>query len=139
MKAILPDKTKALIDQQGIPTLPYIMFFDNLARGDSGTDCTPVITNLTSVGTPTITGRVFYIGNFVYFKVEITPSTSTSCVAGTTYITLPITLGSDGACFALAGNSGAVGMCNATDNKIYPAAWTGVTTKVTVTGFVEAK
>lgn len=138
-KATLPDKTKALVDQQGIPSIAYMLFFDALARGDTGTDFTPVFTNLASVGTPTITGRYFYIGSFVYFKIEITPSTSTSSTLGTTYANFPLQLQSDGVCFAINGYNAGAGTCTVANNRIYTPTWSGITSKVTITGFVEAK
>lgn len=138
-KTVLPDKTKALVDEKGIPSIAYLTFFDNLARGDQGTEFTPTITNLTSVGTPTLSGRYFYVAGLVYFRVTITPATNTSSSAGSTYMTFPLTLQSDGSCTAIGASVASIGFCNSADNKVYFPTWTTVATKITITGLVEAK
>ena len=86
-------------------------------------------------------GKYFRIsGKLIYFNVVITPATNTSSVAGTTYINnFPLTIAADGACHAVAGNTGSTaGMAVASTNRIYTPDWTLVTNPVTVTGFLEA-
>ena len=53
---------------------------------------TPVATNLTTVGTPTITGNYTVVGRVVFYHISIVPSTSTASTANSTFITLPITV-----------------------------------------------
>lgn len=128
-------------DKTGLPTFPWLLFFDGIFRGDAGTLWTPTLTNLTVVGAaPTITGRVFKIGYLAYFWVRIVPGTNTSAVAGTTYINnFPLVLESDGACFAISGLLGSnSGMCDQASNNIYVPAWTNVTVPLTVVGIVQA-
>ena len=118
-----------------------ILFFNSIYDGDSGTTWEPSFTGLTTTGTPTITGKYFRIsGKLIYFNVVITPATNTSSVAGTTYINnFPLTIAADGACHAVAGNTGSTaGMAVASTNRIYTPDWTLVTNPVTVTGFLEA-
>lgn len=93
-----------VIDEGSLATLPWILFFNQVFSGDTGTDWTPSFTSLTETGTPTITGRYYKFGALVYFYVLVTPATDTSATAGTTYINnFPLDVTSDGACFAVSG------------------------------------
>lgn len=99
------------------------------------------MTGLTTVGTPSFAGAIYKISStLVYFRAVITPATNTSSVAGTTYIdNFPLTINHDGACFAVANNTGAnAGMAAAGTGRIYTPAWTTVASPVTVTGILEA-
>lgn len=133
-----------LTETNGKATLPYILFFDSLFKGDSGQAWTPTFTNLTVVGAaPTITGALYRIGrSLAYFSVKVTPGAggNTSAVAGTTYVNnFPLSLKGDGACLAVSGLLGSsAGMCDQASNKIYVPAWSTVTVPITVVGFVEA-
>jgi hypothetical protein len=51
---------------------------------------TPVITNWTNVGTPTITAKLVKKGKLVTFTVKVAPGTSIKSVAGSSYISLPV-------------------------------------------------
>lgn len=137
-----PPTYEIMIEKDGKARLPWLLFFEQIFRGDSGTAWTPAFTNLTTVGAaPTITGRVYQIGrSLAYFSVRIVPGTNTSAVAGSTYINnFPLRLNADGACQAVSGLLGTVdGMCDRTTNRIYPPAWTTVTVPLTITGTVEA-
>lgn len=136
-----PPIYEPLAENDGKPRLPWVLFFNSLFNGDTGTNWTPTFTNLTISGTPTITGRLYRIGqSLAYFSVLITPATNTSAVAGTTYINnFPLTLKKDGACLAVSGLLGSsAGMCDSATNRIYVPAWTTVTVPLTVVGFVEA-
>lgn len=131
-----------LVDEGGVATLPWILFFNSLFTGDTGTDWTPIFTNLTVVGAaPVITGKVYRFGRSIaYFRVRIMPGTNTSSTAGTTYINnFPLTIAGDGACFALSGLLGsAAGVCDQASGKIYVPSWTTVTVPLSVVGLVEA-
>lgn len=127
--------------QTGIANLPWILFFNSLFTGDTGDDWTPTFTNLTISGTPTITGRFYRFGkSLAYFRVKIVPATSTTAVAGSTYINnFPLVMQGDGACLAVTGLLGGVaGMCDQSSNNIYVPAWTAVTVPLSVVGIVEA-
>lgn len=136
-----PPITNQVVDQDGIATLPWILFFNQLFVGDTGVEWTPTFTSLTQVGTPTITGRYYKIGALAYFSILITPATSTSATAGTTYVNnFPLDVISDGACFAVSGLVGGnVGMVEASTNRVYVPAWTTVTVPLTVVGLVVAR
>jgi hypothetical protein len=136
-----PPIINPVIDESGIATLPWILFFGQIFSGDTGTSWTPSFTNLTTVGTPTITGRYYKIGSLVYFSITITPSTSTSSTAGSTYVNnFPLDVITDGACFAVSGLvGGPVGMVEASTNRIYVPDWSAVTVPLTVIGLVEAR
>ena len=57
---------------------------------------TPVFGALTIVGTPAYFGRVRPVGRQVFFQVKFSAGTSIASVAGTDYLTLPITAKSQG-------------------------------------------
>lgn len=138
-----PPITHPVVDETNIiATLPWVLFFNSLFIGDTGTAWTPTFTNLTVVGAaPTITGRIYKIGqSMAYFSVRIVPGTNTSSTAGTTYINnLPFVLKADGACLAVSGLLGSsAGQCDSATNRIYVPAWSAVTVPLTVTGYVEA-
>lgn len=131
-----------VIEENGIATLPWILFFNSLFNGDTGTIWTPSFTNLTVVGAaPTITGKVYRLGqSLAYFSVRIVPGTNTSGTAGTTYINnFPLVLKADGACLAVSGLLGSnAGMADQATNRIYPPGWAAVTVPLTIVGLVEA-
>jgi hypothetical protein len=132
-----------LVDDKGNITMPWIEWASALHIGDNGEDWTPTFTSLTETGgAASITGTYKQISNsLAYFRVVITPVTSTSSVGGTTYINnFPLTISNDGACHAVAGNVGTeAGMAVASTGRIYTPTWTNVTVPVTVCGFIEAR
>jgi hypothetical protein len=137
-----PPIQEPMIEQEGTCRLAWALFFNSLFTGDTGTAWTPTFTSLTTVGTPTITGAYYRISQgLYYFRVTITPATSTTSTAGTTYINnFPLTLQSDGACLAVSGNLGtAAGHCVASNNRIYVPAWSAVTVSLSIVGLVEAR
>lgn len=134
-----PPNTDVLTEQNGLPRIPWIIFFNSLFQGDGGTQFDPSFVNLTTVGVPTVRGRYYRLNQqFCVFLITITPSTSTTSTAATTYVSnFPLTFVSDSVCFASTG-SGAVqsiGGIRASDNRIYTPAWSAVTTPLTVVGF----
>lgn len=131
-----------IVDNEGKANLSWILFFNQLFEGDSGSTWTPTFTSLTTVGTPTITGRYYrLIRRICYFSVLITPATSTTSTAGTTYIdNFPLTFVGDGACMAVSGNLGAgPGHIVASSNRIYVPGWTAVSVPLTVVGMGEVR
>ena len=134
-----PPISDILIEQNGLPRIPWIIFFNSLYEGDGGTSFTPTFSGLGSTGTPTITGRYFQITRrFCIFFVSITPATDTTSTATTTYISnFPLQFANDSVCFAGTGSGAvqAIGGIRASDNRIYTPGWTSVTTPITVVGF----
>lgn len=57
---------------------------------------TPVFGSLTVVGATSYSGRVRIVGRQVFFQVKFSAATSIASVAGTDYLTLPITAKSQG-------------------------------------------
>lgn len=136
-----PPIYESLAEGNGKPRLPWILFFNEIFSGDTGTAFTPAFTGLTTVGTPSIIGRYYRNGQFIDWWVKIVASTSTSATAGTTFIaSLPFTMTTDAPCFVVTGTTGAaVGVCQASSNRIYVPSWTTVSALLTLSGRVEAK
>jgi len=137
-KRLPPPTYEPLIADEGAnATLPWILFFSGIYEGDSGTTWTPTFTDLTEVGTATITGTYYKITQkLVYFVVTITPETSVSSTAGTTYINnFPLQLTKDGACLAVSGGLGSnAGHCVASNNRIFIPSLSAVTVPATIVG-----
>lgn len=130
-----------LSDETGKPRLPWILFFNQIFNGDAGNTWTPNFVNLTTVGTPTITGIYYRLTKYlVYFSVLITPGTSTSATSGTTYIdNFPLTFSRDGVVFAVSGGLGdGPGHVVASQGRIYPPGWSAVTVPLSLIGISEA-
>jgi len=130
-----------LADDQGKPTLPWTLFFNNVRDGDSGAAWAPTFQNLGSTGTPTISGRYYKLSKYLtYFTVTVTPATDTTSTAGTTYIdNFPLNFTGDGVVFAVTGNLGdGPGHIVSSNNRIYVPAWTSVTAPVVCVGIAEA-
>ena len=115
----------------------WVEFFANLTRGDVGTSWTPVITGLTSTGTPTISGVYYQNAGFTDWAVKIVPATDTSSTLGVTFITLPFSVTTDQPCFATYGTVVAGGIVNAAAKQAYLPTWAAITTPVTITGRVK--
>lgn len=131
-----------LQEENGAISMPWILFFNQVFNGDSGTSWDPTFVSLTEVGgSATITGRFYQISKFLtYFNVLVTPATNTSATAGTTYIdNFPLSSFSNGVCMSVSNKlGGALGMVEASSNRIYVPAWTTVTTSINIMGMVEA-
>jgi hypothetical protein len=129
-----------IIGPDGKTNLSWVLFFNNIFEGDTGALWTPTFTNLTTVGTPTITGKYLMLTRrVVYFWAKIVPATSTSSTAGTTYINnFPLTFASDGIVFAVTGNLGdGPGQIVSSNNRVYVPSWSVVTVPLTVIGIAE--
>lgn len=135
----LPPKTEALIDEDKFPTLSWLSFFDGIASGDTGTIWTPTFVGLTEVGTAVKTGIYYRLtSKLAYFRIKITPATSTTAVLGTTYCNnFPLTITSDGAANTVSGFTAATAGITASDKRIYTAAWAAITTPIIITGTIE--
>jgi hypothetical protein len=129
-----------LAGQDGKALMPWTIYFNALFTGDLGKDWTPTFTSLTSVGTPSFTGRYYQIGQLCYFRIVVTPATSTTSTAGTTYVSnFPLTMNGDGICFAVTNGTGtSSGHCSSATNRIYTPAWSAITVPLSIIGIVEA-
>lgn len=136
-----PPIYERIAGEDGKAPLPWVLFMNQLFNGDSGTSWTPSFTNLTEVGTPTITGRYYRLSQYLtFFRVLITPATSTTSTEGSTYINnYPLLFSNDGACFAVMGGLGAAGHIVSATNRIYVPKWTTVTVPLTIIGIGEAR
>lgn len=140
--SIEPPPTIHPLEEDAGLTLPWLKFFNQTFEGDAGTAWDPNFVNLTVSGTPVISGRYYRLSQFIlYFNILVTPATNTTSTAGTTYVdNLPITPINNGVCMSLSNNlGGALGMVNASSNRIYVPQWNTVTTPVNVIGIVEAR
>lgn len=136
-----PPIKDTLLDEQGVLTFSWTLFFNQVYQGDTGTSFTPDFESLTSTGTPTLSGRYYRLSQYlIAFRVTIIPDTDTSAVSGTTYIqNLPFVISADAPCFAVLPPTSASGACVSSTNRIYVPAWTSVTVPITITGLVEAR
>lgn len=132
--------TNPVVDQGGLPTLPWTLFFNQSFEGDSGNVWEPNFVGLTGT-TSEIIGRYYQISQYLsYFTINITPDGNTSGVAGTTYIdNFPLTFANDGFNTIISGTAGgSIGVNQRSSNRIYSPAWTNVSSPLTIIGMVEA-
>jgi|GEM_PF-1885855 len=142
-----PPTTQVLIDEFGLPTLAWILFFSDLSRGDLGQYWTPRCVGLDDGGqAPTITGLYYRLSRrLAYISVRIIPETGTSATAGITYIdNFPLKIIGDGACLAVSGLQGFMpGMIEATTTnhggRIYVPSWQNVAMPITIIGLAEVQ
>jgi len=127
---------EVLAEDDGKAKLTWLLFFQLLASGDPGTAWQPVVTNLTSVGTPAITGAYYENQGFTDFWVNIIPTTSISGTAGSIYIDLPFTVSVDAPCFGVAGLTSGIGAVDSVSKRIYPPTFSALTIPLTITGRV---
>lgn len=134
-----PPIQDVLIEENGLPRIPWIVFFNSLFEGDAGTPFIPQFTSLASTGTPTITGRYYRINQKIcLFYITIIPETDTTSTGATTYVgNFPLQFEADSVCLVSTG-SGAVqgvGGIRASDNRIYTPTWATTGLTLTVIGF----
>lgn len=136
-----------LVDDADNPVaaLPWILFFNQIFSGDTGTAWTPNFSGLTLAGAaPTITGKTYQLTqSLAVFTIRIVPASitaTTSATTGTTYITnFPLKMNGDGIVFGVSGLLGTnSGMCDFLSNRIYPVGWGSVSIPLTLVGMVEA-
>ena len=137
-----PPIINKITEKDGKPNLSWIQFFNEAVQGDLGTEWTPSFESLTEVGgSAAKSGRYYQINaSLSNFRIDITPVTNTSAVAGTTYIdNFPLQVNANGLCASVSGNlGGSLGVVRASDGRIYVPDWTTVTSIVSVIGIVEA-
>jgi len=128
-----------IVDESGKATVTWIIFFTLLVTGDVGNKkWTPIVTNLTSVGSPTITGDYYTNNGFTDFWIRIVPGTSTTSTGGSTYIDLPFNVVYDNGGFTLLNGNTGVNYIDAASRRCFPAGWTTTTFPVTITGRVRS-
>lgn len=138
---LLPPKTEELVDDNKFPTLNWLAFFDNIATGDSGNSWTPTFVGLTEVGTATKTGKYWRLNkSLVYFRITITPSTSTTAVNGTTYCdNFPLIITNDGANLTVSTYTAAPAGTTSADKRIWTASWTAIASPIHIVGIAEVR
>lgn len=133
--------TQSLIDNNGLPTLAWTLFFNQSFTGDAGTDWSPTITGLTGT-TTSVEGRFYKLSQYItFFRITITPNGNTSSVSGTTYVgDFPLTFTNDGFNTVVSGSAGGtIGMNRASDNRILLPAWTNVSVPLIILGIGETR
>jgi len=134
--AIAPIADKAL-DDTGKFRPTWVEYYSELSRGDVGTSWTPVFTNLTSVGTPTLSGVYYTNIGFTDFAIKIVPGTNTSSTLGSTTVALPFTVTADAVAGVATGTSASLGVINASGRLVYLPTWALITSPITITGRVK--
>lgn len=112
----------------------WLSFFQNIVTGDVGSSETILPANLAFSGTPTIAFKYFQNSGFIDLYIVITPGTSTTSTYGTTYFPLPFDVLVNDYCVAVTTptTTPAMGFVDAATNRLYPPAWTAITTPVTI-------
>lgn len=132
--------TQPVIDEKGLATLPWALFFNQSFQGDNGQQFAPNVVGLTG-STSSVTGRYYRISqSLVYFRITIEPSGNTSSTAGSTYVdNFPLQFNFDGLNTVVSGSGGgAIGMNRASDNRILFPAWTNISVPLIILGIGEA-
>ena len=129
-----------VVDAKRIASLPWTLFFNRLFTGDTGSQFTPNIVDLT--GTFEAAGTFYRLsGKITYFRVNITPDGNTTSTSGDTFIdNFPQEFSADGVCFSsfpTAGVGGALGSVSAQANRIFLPAWQDVSVPIVINGWVE--
>lgn len=140
-KAVLPPRGEELIDENNIVTLPWQIFLEALAVGDSGNAWTPTFVGLTETGVATKSGLYYYITNkLVFFRITITPATDTSGTAGITYCdNFPLLMAANGFSATSVSFTAALAGVTASDKRIYTGTWSALTVPITILGLVEVR
>lgn len=125
-----------IVDKNGKATKSWIIYFQTQATGDTGQQWSPVATNLTAVGTPTITGAYYQNQGFTDFWIRIAPATSTTSTLGSTYFDLPFQIDVDSGAVAVTGSSATACAVNASTKRLFPPSWTTIATPITLSGRV---
>lgn len=139
MRTELPDRNEPLVDDEKKITLPWQAFLEGVSSGDLGTTFTPTFVGLTEVGTAVKTGIYYRISDrLAYFRIIITPATSTSATLGTTYCdNFPLTIIANGSTMSVSGFTAAPAGVVAANKRIYTATWSAITTPITIVGTIE--
>lgn len=97
---------------------------------------TPVATNLTTSGSPTLNGTFVKEGKKVYCELVIVPGTNTASTANSTYFTgLPFTAVKRSVCSAVTSTiiSLGNGLVDSVTNRVYPPSWSASTDNILIT------
>lgn len=137
MTALLAPIAEKLLDDSGKLRPAWVTYFSGLNQGDVGTTWNPTIVNLTSVGTPTITGVYYQNNGFTDFAVKIVPATNTSSVLGSTTIAVPFSATADVVVNVVSGTGVALGVLTASSKTIFLPTWSLITVPLTITGRVK--
>jgi hypothetical protein len=132
--------TNPVVDESGLPTLPWTLFFNQNFEGDPGALWEPNFVNLTG-STSSVTGIFYRLSQYLtYFSINITPDGNTSATSGTTYIdNFPLAFNNDGFNTIVSGTTGgSIGMNARANNRIYVPGWTNVNQPLVILGMVEA-
>lgn len=136
-----PPFFEILIDDQQKTNINWTVFFQNLVDGDAGDTWTPTFVSLGVSGSPTYTGRYFRLNKYLaYFIIVINPNGgNTTSTAATTYCdNFPLSLQTNGVCFAGTGSGAvqAIGGVRSSDKRIYTPDWSAVTETLSIVGLV---
>jgi hypothetical protein len=126
-----------VLDENGKLRPTWIVYFSDVGRGDVGTTWSPVVSNLASTGTPTITGVYYQNNGFTDFAVKIVPATDTSSTLGSTTIALPFNVTADSVAGVVGGTTAFFGVVNAAGKVVFLPTWSLVTVPLTITGRVK--
>lgn len=126
-----------VLDDNGKLRPSWVVYFSELNRGDIGTTWNPTIVNLTSVGTPTITGVYYQNYGFTDFSIKIVPATNTSSTLGSTTIAVPFGVAADKAVEVVTGTSVAFGTIASSSKTIFLPTWSLITSPITISGRVK--
>lgn len=126
-----------LLDDNGKLRPSWVVYFSELNRGDVGTTWNPTIVNLTSTGTPTITGVYYQNDGFTDFAVKIVPATDTSSVAGSTTIAVPFNVTADTIVNVVSSGGYDFGRIISSSKTIFLPTWSLITVPLTITGRVK--
>jgi len=137
MTALLAPIADKLLDDSGKLRPTWVIYFSGLNQGDVGTTWNPTIVNLTSVGTPTITGVYYQNNGFTDFAVKIVPATNTSSVLGSTTIAVPFSVTADTIVNVVTSGGYDFGRIISSSKTIFLPTWSLITVPLTITGRVK--
>jgi len=137
MTASIAPIADKLLDDTGKLRPSWVVYFSGLNQGDVGTTWNPTITNLTSVGTPTITGVYYQNAGFTDFAVKIVPATNTSSVLGSTTIAVPFSVTADTIVNVVTSGGYDFGRIISSSKTIFLPTWSLITVPLTITGRVK--
>jgi hypothetical protein len=134
-----PPITDFIVGEDRKATRSFREYLQKSYIGDTGNTWTPSFVSLTQVGTATFSATYYKITQgLVYYRITITPGTSTSSTGGVTYCTFPLDIKADGALLVVGGVLGVdIGIAQGSTNRLYMPTWTGVMVPVTIVGVLE--
>lgn len=127
----------------GKVTPSWLVFFDQLFKGDQGQTWVPLFSGLTYTGgAPTVNGYYYQLSKKICkFNIVIVPSSgnSTTMAAGGYITNFPLTIVFDDCCFVCTNApSVSAGVADASNNRILLPAWTTITSRITISGTLVA-